>query len=149
MHISINVDSGVPIYLQIAGQIQQMAAAGGIRPGEKLPSVRKLAVALRVNPNTIQAAYRHLEAEGTVEKHQGLGVFLRKSVPKMPLNARRKAVSAILDEAVVKARQVDLALDELPPLLESRIASLSRKQTRPLTRTDTADADKKEGGPKP
>lgn len=127
MHLRIDIDSGIPIYHQIAEQIKQIAAAGGIRPGEKLPSVRSLAVKLRVNPNTVQAAYRHLETEGTVDTRRGLGVFLTGTVRRMTLKERTRALALILDQVVLKAHQLGLNDREAVNLLKERLEAFRHR----------------------
>ncbi len=68
--------SPTPLYAQIAGTIRVAVAAGELESGQTLPSVRQLAVRLRVNPATVVQAYRDLEAEGFVEMRQGAGTFI-------------------------------------------------------------------------
>jgi GntR family transcriptional regulator len=68
--------SPTPLYDQIADRIRVAIAAGDLRPGDPLPSVRRLAGKLRVNPATVVQAYRALEAEGFVEMRQGSGTFV-------------------------------------------------------------------------
>ena len=65
-----------PIYAQIVEGYQEQIAAGVLESGEKLPSVRELAVQLSINPNTIQRAYRQLEAEGWIATVPGKGCFV-------------------------------------------------------------------------
>ena len=62
-----------PIYTQIIDGFREQIAAGVLRPGEKLPSVRDLAAELTINPNTIQRSYRQLELEGWIVSMQGKG----------------------------------------------------------------------------
>ena len=69
--------SPTPLYAQIAGTIRVAVAAGELESGQTLPSVRQLAMRLRVNPATVVQAYRDLEAEGFVEMRQGAGTFIR------------------------------------------------------------------------
>lgn len=69
--------SPTPLYAQIAGTIRVAVAAGELESGQTLPSVRQLAVRLRVNPATVVQAYRDLEAEGFVEMRQGAGTFIK------------------------------------------------------------------------
>ena len=64
------------IYTQIADQFRKQICAGVLAPGEKLPSVRELAAELAINPNTIQRAYRELEAEGWIASVSGKGSFV-------------------------------------------------------------------------
>ena len=65
-----------PIYTQIADGFRAQIGAGILRPEEKLPSVRELAAELSINPNTIQRAYRQLEAEGWIATVPGKGCFV-------------------------------------------------------------------------
>ena len=65
-----------PIYAQIVDGFREQITGGVLRPGEKLPSVRDLAAQLAINPNTIQRAYRRLEAEGWIATVPGKGCFV-------------------------------------------------------------------------
>ncbi|MBE0658180.1 MAG: GntR family transcriptional regulator, partial [Bryobacteraceae bacterium] len=66
-HISLEPASGVPVYRQIIDQVMGGIAAGVLRAGVQLPTVRQLAVDLAVNPNTVLRAYKELEIRGVVE----------------------------------------------------------------------------------
>lgn len=65
-----------PIYIQIMDGLRQQIGAGVLRQGDKLPSVRELAVELSINPNTIQRSYRQLEMEGWIATVPGKGCFV-------------------------------------------------------------------------
>ena len=65
-----------PIYVQIMDGLRQQITAQVLMPGEKLPSVRELAVELSINPNTIQRSYRELEMEGWIATVPGKGCFV-------------------------------------------------------------------------
>ena len=65
-----------PIYTQITDGFREQIITGVLQPGERLPSVRELAAGLTINPNTIQRAYRQLEAEGWVATVPGKGCFV-------------------------------------------------------------------------
>src|SRR5947208_133914 len=67
MLLQINFRSGMPVYLQVVDQIKAAAAAGALRVGEALPSIRPLAEELRVNRNTIAKAYNELASQGVIE----------------------------------------------------------------------------------
>ena len=73
--ISINYRDSKPIYLQIKDSLRRLILTGTIPAGSKLPSVRSLASSLAINPNTIQRAYRELEAEGFIFSIAGKGSF--------------------------------------------------------------------------
>lgn len=65
-----------PIYTQLADLLKKQIVRGQLRPGDKLPSVRELAIRYTVNPNTVQRTYRELEQEGVVEVQRGQGTFV-------------------------------------------------------------------------
>jgi len=79
MLLQIDFKSGKPVYLQLVDQIRYIAASGGLRPGEPLPSIRPLAEELRVNRNTIAKAYAELESQGVIETIPGKGCFLKEN----------------------------------------------------------------------
>ena len=74
--IRIAASDSRPIYEQIMDEIRRAIALGLIEADAPLPSVRQLATELRVNPNTVQQAYRELERDGTVYVRRGLGTFV-------------------------------------------------------------------------
>lgn len=76
MTFELNSGSGVPIYRQIQDQIRYGVASGLLTPGEQLPTVRALAVELKVNPNTVIRAYTELERAGVLTTEQGSGTFV-------------------------------------------------------------------------
>lgn len=67
-----------PIYRQIADRLKRQTVRGRLRPGDKLPSVRELAIQYKVNPNTVQRTYSELEREGVVEVRRGQGTFVTR-----------------------------------------------------------------------
>lgn len=95
-----------PIYTQITDNFRSQIRAGVLVEGDKLPSVRELASALAINPNTIQRAYRELEAEGWIASVSGKGSFVcalcEQSSPDLePFWAELDAAAAKLMEAGV------------------------------------------------
>ena len=76
IHIQLDLKSGVPFYRQIIDQVKAAMATESIEPGERLPTVRQLAVDLSINPNTVSRAYTELELTGLVETQMGSGTFV-------------------------------------------------------------------------
>src|SRR5258708_20311686 len=72
----LDLHSGVPVYRQIIDQVQGGIAAGTLKAGDQLPTVRQVAVDLSINPNTVVRAYRELEIRGVLETQQGTGTFI-------------------------------------------------------------------------
>ena len=101
-----------PIYTQIADGFRSQITAGILGPEEKLPSVRELAVQLSINPNTIQRAYRQLEAEGWIATVPGKGCFVcglrsySDAEKQELLAAFDKAAAALLQRGVTRAELV-------------------------------------------
>jgi GntR family transcriptional regulator len=88
----IDPRSPTPIYAQIAALVRVAVAAGDLKTGDGLPSVRALATRLRVNPATVVQAYRELEVEGFVQMRQGAGTFVTDVTPER--RARERATDA-------------------------------------------------------
>lgn len=74
----IDLSSPVPIFTQVADGVRHALAARVYEPGEPIPSIRALAVKLKINPNTIKRAYEELEREGLIESRKGLGMFVTR-----------------------------------------------------------------------
>ncbi len=86
--ISLNYRDARPIYEQVRDGLRHLVVSGAILAGEKLPSVRALASALAINPNTIQRAYETLEKEGYLTSVAGKGSF---AAPRQDVGAERRA----------------------------------------------------------
>jgi DNA-binding transcriptional regulator YhcF (GntR family) len=84
---TICLQAGVPFYRQIIDQIRYGVAAGKLKIGEQLPTVRALAVELKVNLNTVSKAYKELEIQSVLETQQGTGTFIGPQRPNPPRGA--------------------------------------------------------------
>src|SRR5258708_12269374 len=82
MLFHVNPSSGVPIYAQIELQVKNAIAAGAVKEGHALPSVRKLAAELRINPTTTARAYQNLERDGVITTIPGGGTYVAANVPR-------------------------------------------------------------------
>jgi len=80
--ISIDPNDRTPIYAQLERGIRVAIATGRLQPGDQLPTVRQMAVDLRVNANTVAKVYLTLEREGVLVTRRGVGTFIADSVPK-------------------------------------------------------------------
>jgi GntR family transcriptional regulator len=99
--IEIRTDSETPIHRQIVDGMRLAISSGRFRAGDELPSVRGLAVQLRVNPNTVAKAYRELELLGVLEKRRGAGTFVAEGADRATETARyellRDRARALID----------------------------------------------------
>ena len=108
-----------PIYLQIMDEVRRGIVIGTIQPDEPLPSVRQMAFELRVNPNTVQQAYRELEREGVVYVRRGQGTFVAQNSGG---DAERRALlELVADRARRDAFRHGLSISDL-------IAELQKQQ---------------------
>ena len=109
--IELNYRDGRPIYEQVRDKFRQLILSGALPPGYKMPSVRELAASLAINPNTIQRAYRELEASGYIYSVPGKGNFAgaRHEVD----DKRRNALLETLKTTVRELRYLGVTEEEL------------------------------------
>jgi len=117
-----NPSSGVPLYLQLIDQVKHAIEMGALRPGEQLPTIRKVAEDLVVNPNTVARAYRELEYEGIIEVRHGAGAFVSASAAG-PTKTLRKA-QAVAQAAIERLAALGLTEEEIRRLIENELAVL-------------------------
>jgi GntR family transcriptional regulator len=127
MDIRLNLKDGLPIYLQIASQIRYMVASGVLDRGEEIPSVRALALRLKVTPNTIVKAYDELESAGVLEKRPGAGTFVANAPPRIAKRERARIIDQRIDALLAEAHQLGLTPDELIGAIRARQAALGRR----------------------
>lgn len=108
----IDPKSPIPIFRQIADQLRQSIDAGVYKSGEILPSLRQLAVDIKVNPNTIQRAYEALEREGVVESRRGVGIFVANT-SRNKLNVAEKKLNRSLGGVIRQATKDGLTPDQI------------------------------------
>ena len=120
MLLRLNQSSGVPLYVQLMDQIKHAIEMGGLKAGEQLPTIRKVAEDLVMNANTVARAYRELEHEGVIELRHGTGAFVSESVISRA-KIMRKA-QAIVQAAMEKLAELPLSEDEIRRLVENELA---------------------------
>jgi GntR family transcriptional regulator len=118
--------SGVPVYLQLMEQLRHAVETGALRVGDQLPTIRKVASDLVVNPNTVARAYRELEHEGLIELRHGSGAFIKESVGGRVRLLR--SAHALVRGAIERLVSLELTDDELRRVLESELAQARAAQ---------------------
>ncbi|HEY2009126.1 MAG TPA: GntR family transcriptional regulator [Rhizomicrobium sp.] len=108
-------NNGIPIYVQLRERILALIGRGVLKPGGQLPTMRQVAVALRIDLNTVQRAYAELERDGVLAKLRGVGTFVTEAPPS-PRNAR-KQVQDFAARIAAQAKGQGIDLDELAAAL--------------------------------
>ena len=108
-------DNGVPIYVQLREQILALIGRGQLRPGAQIPTMRQVAVALKIDLNTVQRAYAELERDGVLSKQRGVGTFVTDLIP--PPRNSRKQTQEFAARVAAQAKGQGIALDELADAL--------------------------------
>lgn len=128
MLITIDEDDPRPVFRQIVEEVERCAATGILRPNDALPAVRELAKDLKVNPNTVQQAYRELERAGMAYVRRGVGTFVAQRISVS--SAKRASVARDIANRFLREgfRHGLLASDLMQALRE--IAPESAAQTR-------------------
>ena len=116
--------SGVPIFRQIVDQVRLAAATGRLAEGSPLPSVRRLAERLVINPNTVAKAYAELARERVIETQQGRGVYIAAPRQMYTKTERLRRLAPLLDALAVEGLSLGFSREELGEALRQKLASL-------------------------
>ncbi len=115
-------DNGVPIYVQLRDQITGLIGRGRLKPGDRLPTMREVAVALRIDLNTVQRAYGELERAGLLTLIRGRGTYV---ADPPPVQSRKPDASALAAKVAAQAQAEGIAPDELIQALKALKARAS------------------------
>ena len=124
MLLHVNPSSGVPLYLQIQNQVKHAVSAGALKQGDALPSVRKLAADLRINPNTVARAYTELERDAVIRTVPGGGTFVADGQPGLLKAERVRRLRPHARQVAVEGLQLRLTAEEILTLVQSELDSL-------------------------
>ena len=121
--------SGVPPYLQLVHQVRQSLLLGYLRAGDRLPTVKEVAGALAINPNTVVKAYRQLEHEGLVGGRPGQGTFITATLAPAP-PAASGSLRVSLEEWFRSAQEAGLSEEAVTALIATVRHEMRREQVR-------------------
>lgn len=113
--IKFNLDpkTGAPYYRQIIDQIRFGIAKGDLKTGEQLPTVRALAVELKVNLNTVAKAYKELEIQNVLETQQGTGTFISRDELQLTEKEKDKKLEDICNEFTTIAFSYGFSINDI------------------------------------
>ena len=142
MNLELDFRSGIPIYLQVVESIKEQIASGRLNPGDQLPTVRALALELRVNFNTVARAYRLLDEAGIISTQQGRGTYiLEMPPPEVAESLRQQAVRALTEKYLSDARRLGVGQDGVLELVQT----IAAHRQEPLGTTTTDNIEKENG----
>lgn len=118
MDIVVSNASSQPIYAQIKDQIKTAIINGQLNPGEKMPSIRRLAAQLRVSVITTKRAYDELELEGFIDSMQGRGSYVASKTTELLKEEYRRQVEQYLQSALDSAAAAGLTVADLKDLID-------------------------------
>src|SRR5215468_8414557 len=101
-------NSGVPIYVQLREQLLSLIGAGRLKPGDQMPTMRQVAVALRVDLNTVRRAYDELEALGTISISRGVGTFVAAHPPGRDDSAEAARIERLAQQTIALAKSMGI-----------------------------------------
>ncbi|MFD2371597.1 GntR family transcriptional regulator [Brevibacillus sp. GCM10020057] len=110
--LRFSIDFSQPLYEQVLDQVRSAIAKGEIKLGEKMPSVRELALELRMNPNTVMRAYQELERDGLTEKRRGQGTYVTSSADRVQ-SFRTQLAAKYVDQFLEQMASLGISLDEI------------------------------------
>jgi len=121
VNFTLDTVSGAPIYRQIIQQIEYAILSGRILPGDRLPTIRSLAVELKTNPNTIAKAYNELEIRGILATQVGSGTYISDKKPVIEDDGLKRKIREVAGRFIQEMRDLGVEKKELPGLIESII----------------------------
>ena len=121
-------DNGVPVYVQIREQMLQAIGAGVLRPGEQMPTMRQVAVTLKVDLNTVRHAYADLEQTGAVVILRARGTYVAERPPPIDPSRHAKQVESLAQQTIATAHAAGIApIDVAEAVLQILKRHRSRK----------------------
>ena len=126
MIFRLNQSSGIPLYLQLMEQVKHAVETGALHEGDQLPTIRKLAEDLVMNPNTVARAYRELEHVGVLEVKHGSGAFIKGSAAGRSQLIHK--AQSVMQSTIGRLVALGLTDDELRRVFENELAQVRGQQ---------------------
>src|SRR5947208_2493273 len=127
----VDARSPTPLYAQLDRAIRAAIASGQIKQGDKLPTVRQLAVDLRINANTVAKVYAELERAGVLATQRGIGTFVRDTPTHASLTTRRdreRELRPLVDRLLADASAFGITLTEIVQYIETLAARHTKEK---------------------
>nr|WP_208403242.1 GntR family transcriptional regulator [Paenibacillus sp. BK720] len=123
----------MPIYIQIMNYVKKQIITGRLNPGDKIESVRDMALELQINPNTIQRTFQELEREGIVETRRGLGRFVTSRESTI-MQIKKEMAGELLERFVQGMKELGFEKDDIVAIVKDAV-----KDGKAESRTDRSE----------
>ena len=120
---AIDYDNGLPVWIQVKNRIAYLIGSGEFAVGEKLPTVRELAIRLDISYNTVNRAYMDLEREGYIVTRKGRGTFVAERRSVGADIAGDNAIELLIDDMIRTCKYAGLDDDNILSLVKARLAA--------------------------
>jgi len=117
IRFTLDLSDGVPIYRQIIRQIEYAVLSGRLKTGARLPTIRSLAVELKINPNTIAKAYGELEIRGILTTQVGSGTYISDKKPVQEDEGPKRKIRELVGRFIEEMRELGVGKKELAELV--------------------------------
>lgn len=141
--MKFNIDHRSPVYLQVIHYFKEKIASGELAMGEEIPSRRELARTLKINPNTVQRAYKEMEEAELIYTDGNLPSKVTKD-ERVIQRVRQQLMTTALDEFVDTMQTLHMQIDEIIPLLQEKYDDQTRQKK--ASKHETDDQRQKKGG---
>ncbi|NIK68414.1 GntR family transcriptional regulator [Paenibacillus sp. BK033] len=131
--MTIVFDNNMPIYIQIMNYVKKQIITGRLNPGDKIESVRDMALELQINPNTIQRTFQELEREGIVETRRGLGRFVTSRESTI-MQIKKEMAGELLERFVQGMKELGFEKDDIVAIVKDAV-----KDGKAESRTDRSE----------
>lgn len=117
--LRLELNKREPVYIQVVQFFKSEIASGKLKAGEVIPSRRELASELKINPNTVQRAYKEMEAMGLIETKGNLPSQITENTAIIE-QVRDELITDAIDKMLATMSQLDMSLEEIIPLLKAK-----------------------------
>ena len=130
MIIHLTHHSSEPLYGQIVEQVKYHVACGRLKPRDRLPSIRRLAGRLGINPRTVVKAYEELRRAGLIVIQHGRGAFIKAPAARTPARPRKKAIARMARRVLSEAARIGAKPDEVLTILAAEARKIAPEKLR-------------------
>lgn len=125
--MNLDFNDKMPIYLQIMDLIKMDIVTGKLRSKDKLPSVREMAINLKVNPNTLQRAYQELERLGILYTQRGTGTFVEEE-KNMVDDLKKEMAKEVIDSFILRMKSLGFTTTEIIKSISNETMEVKRDE---------------------